>query len=733
MLQAATVAKGQFLANMSHELRTPMNAILGMLTLLDNTNLDGQQEDYVHKSRGAAQSLLAILNDILDLSKVEAGKMELDPQPTRIDQLLQDLSVILSAYSSKKPIEILFDVDASLPERVVVDANRLRQVLINLAGNAVKFTEQGEIVMRMALESRTTSHARIAFSVSDTGIGISPEQQRKLFQAFSQAEASTTRRFGGTGLGLSISQQLVQLMGGEVAVDSTLGLGSTFRFVLELPVVEPTDTPRETATRSLRVLLVEDNRVARELTRAMCEANGWDCTAVASGEAALELFQVPADSPLPSFDAVLMDWNLPGIDGWQTVAQLRTLMPPNAKGQQTIVMVSAVARKNLDEISSTEQQLVDGYLVKPVTAHMLRNAVLNHAQGLHRLRTKSRPGASRPLVGLNILVVEDNLINQQVAEELLNAKGARVALAANGQLGVQAIAAADPQFDLVLMDLQMPVMDGYAATAFVRQQLQLHHLPIVAMTANAMATDRAECLAAGMNEHVGKPFDLQKLTALILRLTGRAPPPDDLPPSPNPSAAAEPGLDVATALERMGSQHALFLRSAKDFQAQLAQQVPLLRQHLAQGDLAAGRMQLHTLKGTAALVGCFALAREAGRLEKLAHQNDAALATAIEPLQTLITQTQVAFTQELQRLEAHKRGGAPAHAAQTTPPIARSALAQLAPLLQAEDFAVLECYANLRDALDTLPQPEREALDTALQSLEFARAHSIVLALLQAA
>ncbi|MDT8989637.1 CHASE domain-containing protein [Curvibacter sp. APW13] len=729
--QAATVAKGQFLANMSHELRTPMNAVLGMLSLLDNTELNAQQEDYLRKSRSAAESLLTLLNDILDLSKVDAGKMELDPQPTPLDPFLQDLSVLLSAYVGKKPVELLFDIDPALPDTVRVDANRLRQVLINLAGNAVKFTEQGNVVVRLALLERLGERVRIAFSVSDSGIGISAEQQARLFQSFSQAEASTTRRFGGTGLGLAISQQLVQLMGGKIGVDSQVGRGSTFHFTLDMVAVADAEAATaQPAQQALHVLLVEDNALARQLTEAMCAANGWQCTAVDSGEAALALLEASPQGTPPHFDAVLMDWNLPGIDGWQTAARLRALAAPSGTHTPpTIIMVTANARRNLDQLSAQDQVLVNGYLVKPVTAHMLRDAVLNRAEGRHRVRQSRRNNASHPLRGLHILVVEDNLINQQVAEELLSAQGARVSLAANGRAGVEAIAAASPPFDLVLMDIQMPVMDGYAATAYVRQQLQLPDLPIVGLSANAMASDRAECLAAGMNDHIGKPFDLHRLVALILRLTGRTAAPDDAPAAAQ--ASTNQNMDLPAALERMGGKKDLFLRSAQEFAAQLGQHAPQLREQLARGDLAAARMLLHTLKGTSALVGCFALSRQAAQLESQAQRGDTAgLLAALEPLDRLLAQTGTDLAVALAALGGTARPDAAPPPSTALSDAARQALERLAPLLHAEDFGALECYAEQRVPLESLPATELADLDAALQALEFSRAHGIVQTLL---
>jgi len=393
----ASRAKSQFLANMSHEIRTPMNAILGMLTLAQATDLSPQQQDYINKSESAAKTLLLLINDILDFSKIDAGKLELDPHPFRVDQLMQDLSVVLSANVRHKAVEILFDIDPNLPEVLVGDAMRIQQVLINLGGNALKFTAQGQVVIALRRDpslAQPEGATSVEFSVTDSGIGIAPAQHERIFSGFTQAEGSTTRKYGGTGLGLVISKRLVSAMGGDLTLSSELGQGTRFVFTLTLPA--PKDIPPE---------LVRTDRT--------------------------------------------------------------------------------------------------------------------------QARQASRPDASqRALVGMRILVVEDNLINQQVAEELLVAQGAFVALAANGQLGLEAVLAAQPQFDAVLMDIQMPVMDGYTATAAIRKTAGLQDLPIIGLTANAMASDRAACLQAGMNEHVGKPFSLPQLVSLLLRLTGRPAAPD---------------------------------------------------------------------------------------------------------------------------------------------------------------------------------------------------------------
>jgi len=516
----ASRTKSQFVANMSHEIRTPMNAILGMLTLLQSSELDVKQQDYVDKTEGAARSLLGLLNDILDFSKIEAGKMTLDLQPFSLDALLRDLAVIFSANIGNKNLEVLFDIDASVPPWLMGDDMRLRQILINLGGNAIKFTERGEVVVRFKALRVEPHQAEIEISVSDTGIGIAPENQATIFTGFSQAEASTTRRFGGTGLGLAICRQLIGLMGGVLDVESGAGKGSRFYFRVTLPIASPAEAPPLVQTPTIkRILIIDDNPVAREVMSAMADSLGWTADVAASGEEALTLITRQA-AQARHHDVIFIDWRMPGLDGWETTQRIRA--HPAAGQAPLVVMVSSKGRDALALRDKNEQALLDGFLVKPVTASMLLDA-LNTARrpADARRRTPSRGAPTEsPLAGIRLLVVEDNDINQQIAVELLMACGATVDVADNGREGVARVLAARPPYDVVLMDIQMPVMDGYEATRELRQTHGLMDLPVIAMTANAMASDRADCLAAGMNEHVGKPFDLKVLVALLLRFAG---------------------------------------------------------------------------------------------------------------------------------------------------------------------------------------------------------------------
>ena len=749
--ESASRSKSQFLANMSHEIRTPMNAILGMLKLLQKTPLSERQADYANKTEGAARSLLGLLNDILDFSKVEAGKMTLDPQPFRLEPLFRDLSVILSATVGPKPVEVLFDLDPALPSAVVGDALRLQQVLINLCGNAVKFTPRGEVVLALRLRALEGDVADLEFSVRDSGIGIAPEHQARIFSGFTQAEASTTRRFGGTGLGLAISRRLVQLMGGELSLESEVGRGSRFSFNLRLPVAPEASghaQPELGAAPVLRALIVDDNPLSLTLLGQMALGLGWQAELAGSGEAGLALLEA-AQARGESYQLVLVDWQMPGLDGFETARRIQALDTVGKGAAPLLIMVTAHGREVLSQRSEQDQALLQGFLVKPVTPAMLSDALQSaRAQLGVPLPVVPEPGAAaRVLQGLRLLVVEDNPNNQQVAQELLEDAGALVRLAGHGQIAVDVLRADPDGFDVVLMDVQMPVMDGYTATRVIRQELGLRELPIVAMTANAMASDREDCLAAGMNEHVGKPFDLEHLAQVLLRLSGRTAVADPVPVERSfPTLAVPPalrerakvlGVDLQAAMDRFMGKTALFQRMVGSFSKSADQMDGQLRSCLAQDDRAGAILALHSFKGLAATLGAQRLseygAEGEARLKQGQGLGDAWLAE--------LQQTVLQGIQDLQQLAAELSAVEAVPPAATAPALApvgsepefRAALQGLMRMLEDFDMDATEAFAQLQREHGVRLGAAGEAMDAAVAGLDFARALQLARELLQEA
>jgi signal transduction histidine kinase/DNA-binding response OmpR family regulator len=645
--EQATLSKGQFLANMSHEIRTPMNAILGMLKLMHATDLNARQFDYVHKAEGAAQSLLGLLNDILDFSKIEAGKLELDPQPFSPERILRELSVILALNLGNKPVELLYDIDPTIPRALLGDAMRLQQVLINLGGNALKFTQSGEVVVHMRALEHQAHATRLLIGVRDTGIGIAPENQAKIFSDFSQAEASTTRRYGGTGLGLSICKRLVELMGGKLAVASALGQGSDFHFEITLPHAEaPTPTALavpEPEPVVLNVLVVDDNAKSRELLQSMMRSLGWSVDAVAGGQAAIDRVQARARNHESAYQVIFVDCEMPGLDGWETMAQLRQL--GTAFGKPICIMMTVHNRQALTHRTPQEQAALNAVLVKPVTAAMIREVVSEARAGRDTLRRKDRVPTKTGLrlKGMRLLVVEDNLVNQQVARELLVAEGAEVELADNGLAAVSALTQARhaAPFHVILMDVQMPVMDGFTATRVIRKDLGMDTIPIIAMTANAMASDREDCLEAGMTDHIGKPFDLNYLVNLLLQKSSFQPVQTAdaaalLPATPMvKSTAVKVGVvevDIEKALSHLEGLTDLYIDLAKQFIEELEGVVAEYDRMLSASLLPEVVRQMHTLKGTAATLGVMPLSYLALDIEKLCKAStDTADALARKP------------------------------------------------------------------------------------------------------
>ncbi len=511
--ESANRAKGEFLANMSHEIRTPMNAIIGLSHLALRASPDHRQRDYLQKIQQSAQSLLGVINDILDFSKIDAGKLSLEETTLRLEDVMSNLASVISLKAEEKGLELLFSVPIDVPALLIGDPLRLGQVLMNLAGNAVKFTEHGQVVISVKLVERRSEHVVLEFAVADSGIGMTQDQQQRLFESFSQADTSTTRKYGGTGLGLSISKRLVEIMGGKIGVRSEPGHGSTFSFTVPLGLpadqLEHVHAPAPQVAGS-GILVVDDNAAAREIFDSYLRSFGFKPGSAHSAEQALTEIRRANDAGQP-YGLVLMDWQMPEMDGIEAARWIRGLPLTH---QPAIVMVSAHGREELT--SQVENLHLEGLLLKPVNASVLLNAVMQNLGGETGLRTVSPEHLhqpSRALHGARVLVAEDNLLNQQVVRELLDGAGVRVEVVGDGRSCVEQ-ALADG-CDAILMDIQMPEMDGLEATRRIREQRPA--LPIIAMTASAMASDRERCIAAGMNDYLTKPIDVEQLFQVLGR------------------------------------------------------------------------------------------------------------------------------------------------------------------------------------------------------------------------
>ena len=650
LVEETTRMKSAFLANMSHEIRTPMNAIIGMAHLLSKTELTPRQRDYARKIQDSGQHLLGIVNDILDFSKVEAGKLSIEETEFALEEVLDNVANLIAEKSSAKDLELVIDVDPAVPSVVVGDPLRLGQVLINYANNAVKFTQEGEVAIRVSVQESNEKTLLLHFAVQDTGIGLSSGQLVGLFESFSQGDVSTTRRFGGTGLGLAISKKLVELMGGEVGVRSEYGKGSVFWFTARLgraadgvrPLLPSPDL------RGRKVLVVDDNRTARSVMRELLKTMTFVVNDVASGSAAVE--QVARAARNDPYEIVFLDWRMPEMSGLETAQQLHLLslpVPPH------IVIVTADSSETVLEQATTVG--VRDVLLKPVNASLLFDTAMRLIGG-ERTDLSPQSVVPRPvderlsaIQGAQILLVEDNDLNQQVAIELLTGAGLVVDLAVDGQMAVEK--ARSRPYDIVLMDMHLPILDGVAATRAITSLSMCRELPIVAMTANALVSDREACMAAGMVDFVAKPIEPDELWRVLIKWVAPRQSVAQAVATPAPAdadgdlvLATIGGLDTALGLRRvLGKKHVYLslLRKFVDGQRMVPSEIAAA---LDAADWSTAERLAHSLKGVAGSIGASDLQAEAGKLEEAIattqsrSQVDARLESAARILAALVAE-----------------------------------------------------------------------------------------------
>ncbi|MCQ8117189.1 response regulator [Methylomonas rosea] len=734
--------KGTFIANMSHEIRTPMNAVLGFCYLLEKRALDEESHQLVRKIHNAGETLLGIINDILDFSKIEAGHLDIEQAPFDLLDMLDSVADLTAPLLKGKHLELIINPPQPQFTTLIGDATRLRQVLLNLLSNAIKFTQHGEVELRISVEAQQEQHVRLRFSVRDTGIGISESAQNEIFSAFTQADTSITRRFGGTGLGLPISRQLVGLMGGTLRIKSQVGFGSEFWFTLPLARHFQTNNVSLPALQDLHVLVSDDSDPARDALVNIANCLGWTVESTDSGCAALLRLEACWDAHR-RYDVVLLDWKMPGLDGFATARAIRQTL--QARGCQTqdmpvVILVTAYSRDEL--FSDPGMAFIDTVLNKPVTASALYNAVSM------QLSQRIQPSNLKPvqselpylkrIPGVRVLVVDDSEINREVAKDILEADGAVVFLATDGQEALDWLAAKDHVVDMILMDVQMPRLDGYAATRLIRQNTDWQRLPIIALTAGAFNELADAAREAGMDDYVSKPFNVDHLLNVISRFTQRDTHETDTsaatpsvsqatePADSNDSPLALPGIDLAYILNQWQDKK-VYQKYFGKFVETYATVGDTIFEYIDKGYWVAAAELAHKLIGVSASLGLTQLALKAREVNDLLTHADASAAIASQELQAAVIEACNSIT-ILNLVDDEFSEAVPNHKVVNDPAEMHRILGKLLETLELHDLELAERL--VRELALILTSPELEQIRAHLDNFDFNAAITLTKALL---